>query len=199
MSTPHAPSEDVGELLRSSVGQLFDGVAARTTAPGGGAATGVVVALAGALVTMCGRFADGQWADAAGRAEDLRANAVALAEADQVVYAAYVRARREGLGAARVSAALDEAIRVPLELAAELAQIASELARSGNPRLRGDAMAAVFMGAAATRAAAVLVCENLTDAEAGEDPRLGLAAMLVASVDAAERAALSGYPAFTAP
>lgn len=200
MSTPHAPSADGGELLRSSVGQLFDDVAARTTAPGGGAVTGVVVALAGALVTMCGRFADGQWADTARRAEDLQATAVSLAEADQVVYAAYVRARREGLGAARVSAALDEAIRVPLELAelaAELAQSASELARSGNPRLRGDAMAAAFMAAAATRAAAVLVCENLAGAEEG-DPRLVLAATLLASVDAAERAALSGYPALTA-
>jgi len=110
--------------------------------------TGVVTALAGALATMCGRFADGEPADVAARAEDLQIRAASLAEADLVVYAAYVQARREKLGTAKVAAALDEATRVPLELAeiaAELAQIAAELARSGNPRLRGDAMAGLLM------------------------------------------------------
>ena len=199
MSTP---SEGAEELLRSSVRQLLDDVGARTTAPGGGAVTGIVAALAGALATMCGRFADGQSVSAAGRAEDLQIRAASLAEADPVVYAAYVRARRERLDSAKVSAALDEAIRVPLEMAevaAELAQIASELAQSGNPRLRGDAMTAMFLAAAATRAAAVLVCENLPGAGVGEDPRLVLAATMLASVGAAEKAALSSYPVLTPP
>ena len=162
--------------------------------------TGVVTALAGALATMCGRFADGEPADVAARAEDLQIRAASLAEADLVVYAAYVQARREKLGTAKVAAALDEATRVPLELAeiaAELAQIAAELARSGNPRLRGDAMAGLLMAAAATRAAAILVCENLGGATVGDEPRLALAATLVASVDAAELASLSVYPALT--
>ena len=199
MSTP---SEGAEELLRSSVRQLLDDVGARTTAPGGGAVTGIAAALAGALATMCGRFADGRSVSAAGRAEDLQIRAASLAEADPVVYAAYVRARRERLDTAKVSAALDEAIRVPLEVAevaAELVQIASELAQSGNPRLRGDAMTAMFLAAAATRAAAVLVSENLPGAGVGEDPRLILAATLLASVDAAEQAALSVYPALTPP
>ena len=192
--------EGAEELLRSSVRQLLDDVGARTTAPGGGAVTGVVVALAGALATMCGRFADGHSVSAGGRAEELQIRAASLAEADPIVYAAYVRARREQLDAATVSAALDEAVRVPLEIAevaAELVQIASELARSGNPRLRGDAMTALFLAAAATRSAAALVCENLPDAGAGNDPRLVLAAALLASVDAAEQAALSVYPPLT--
>jgi hypothetical protein len=91
---------------------------------------------------------------------------------------------------------------VPLEVAevaAELVQIASELAQSGNPRLRGDAMTAMFLAAAAARAAAVLVCENLAGEGEGEDPRLVLAATLLASVDAAEQAAMSVYPALTPP
>ena len=187
-------------MLQSSVQHLLDDVGARTPAPGGGAVTGIVAALAGALATMCGRFSDGQSVSAGGRAEDLQIRAASLAEADPVVYAAYVRARREQLDAATVSAALDEAIRVPLEMAevaAELVQIAGELARSGNPRLRGDAMTALFLAAAATRSGAALVCENLPDAGVGDDPRLALAADLLAAVDAAEQSALSAYPPLT--
>lgn len=187
-------------MLQSSVQQLLDDVGARTPAPGGGAVTGIVAALAGALATMCGRFSDGQSVSAGGRAEDLQIRAASLAEADPVVYAAYVRARREQLDTATVSAALDEAIRVPLEVAevaAELVQIAGELARSGSPRLRGDAMTALFLAAAATRSAAALVCENLPDAGVGDDPRLALAADLLAAVDAAEQSALSAYPPLT--
>ena len=191
MSTP---SED---LLQSSVRQLLVDVSARTTAPGGGAVTGIVAALAGALATMCGRFSDRQSVSPGERAEDLQTKAASLAEADPIVYAAYVRARQEQLDAAAVSAALDEAVRVPLEIAevaAELVQIAGDLARSGNPRLRGDAMTALFLAAASTRSAAALVCENLPDAGVDDDPRLQVAAALVASVDAAEQAALSVYP-----
>ncbi|MGH3475081.1 MAG: cyclodeaminase/cyclohydrolase family protein [Aeromicrobium sp.] len=186
--------EGAEELLQSSVRQLLDDVGARTTAPGGGAVTGIVAALAGALATMCGRFADGESISAGRRAEELQAKAASLAEADPIVYEAYVRARREQLDAATVTAALDEAIRVPLEMAevaAELVQIASELARSGNPRLRGDALTAMFLAAAATRSAAALVGENLPDTEVGDDPRLERAATLVASVGATEQEARS--------
>ena len=115
-----------------------------------------------------------------------------MAEADPVVYAAYVRARREQRDPDSVSAALDEATRVPLEMAevaAELVQIAGELARSGNPRLRGDAMTALFLAAAATRSATALVRENLADA--GNDARLEVAAALLAAVEAAEQTAQS--------
>jgi formiminotetrahydrofolate cyclodeaminase len=190
------------ELLRSSVRQLLDDVGARTTAPGGGAVTGIVTALAGALSTMCARFADGQSVSAGRRAEDLQIRAASLAEADPIVYAAYIHARREQLDRATVSAALDEAIRVPLEMAevaAELVQIAGELARSGNPRLRGDAMTALFLAAATTRSAAALVCENLADAGVGNDPRLVRAAELLASVSAAEQEALSVVSPLTPP
>ncbi len=199
MSTPREGAE---ELLGLSVRQLLDDVGARTTAPGGGAVTGIVAALAGALATMCARFTDGESVSAGGRAEELQIRAASLAEADPIAYAAYVRARREQLDTATVTAALDEAIRVPLEMAdvaAELVQIAGELARSGNPRLRGDAMTAMFLAAAATRSAASLVCENLSGEKEESDPRLVLAATLLASVDAAEQAARSVYPALTPP
>lgn len=183
--------ESVGEL---SVQELLDSVGDRTTAPGGGAVAGVVAALAGALAGMCARFSGGDQADVARLADGLRARAVELAQADLAVYAAYVGARRAGRDD-EVAAALDETIRVPLEMAevaAELAELAEGLARSGNPNLRGDATAAVLMGAAAARAGAVLVCENL--AGTGSDPRLARAAAIVASVSAAERNVLFRYP-----
>ena len=191
--------ERAGALSGLSLQGLLDAVGARTTAPGGGAVAGVVAALAGALAGMCARFSDGDQADLAGRADELRASAASLAQSDLAVYAAYVRARRDGRDG-EVAAALDEAIRVPLEMAevaAELAQLAGGLARSGNPNLRGDATAAVLMGAAAARAGAVLVCENL--AGTVNDPRLARAAALVASVSAAERDVLCLHPALTTP
>lgn len=189
-------NESVGEL---SLQGLLDAVAARTTAPGGGAVAGVVAALAGALAGMCARFSDGDLTDLAGRADELRARAGSLAQSDPTVYAAYVRARRAGRDG-EVADALDEIIRIPLEMAevaAELAELGLGLARSGNANLRGDATAAVLMGAAAARAGAVLVCENL--AGTGSDPRIARAAAIVASVSATERDVLSLYPALTAP
>lgn len=174
---------------------LLDAVAARTTAPGGGVVAGVVAALAGALCGMCSRFSAGDQAGYAERAEELRAKAVSLSQSDPAVYSEYVRARRSGRDD-DLAAALDEAIRIPLEVAEvadELAALALGLARSGNPNLRGDAIVAVFMGAAAARAGAVLVCENL--AGAGSDPRIARAAAIVASVGALERDVLLLYPA----
>lgn len=185
-------NESAAEL---SLQGLLDAVAARTTAPGGGVVAGIVAALAGALGGMCARFSAGDQAGFAERADELRARAASLSQSDPAVYADYVRARRSGRGD-DVAAALDEAIRIPLEVAevaAELAGLALGLARSGNPNLRGDATVAVLMGAAAARAGAALVCENLVGA--GSDPRLARAAAIVASVGAVERDVLLLYPA----
>jgi methenyltetrahydrofolate cyclohydrolase len=185
--------------VERSLQGLLDAVAARTTAPGGGVVAGVVAALAGALGGMCARFTDGDQDSVVLRADELRARAAFLAQSDPAIYADYVRLRRSGRDD-DIAAALHEAIRIPLEVAevaAELADLALGLARSGNPNLRGDATVAVLMGAAAARAGAVLVCVNLAGAVG--DPRLARAAAIVASVDAAERDVLLFYPALTAP
>lgn len=184
-------NESAGEL---SLQGLLDAVAARTTAPGGGVVAGVVAALAGALGGMCARFCAGDQAGIAERADELRARADSLSRSDPAVYAEYVRARRSGRGD-DIAAALEEAVRIPLEVAevaAELAGLVLGLAHSGNPNLRGDATVAVLMGAAAARAGAALVAENL--AGAGSDPRLARAAAIVASVGALERDVLLLYP-----
>jgi formiminotetrahydrofolate cyclodeaminase len=187
-------TESVGGM---SLRGLLDAVGARTSAPGGGAVAGVVASLAGALCSMCARFSDADHGDLAGRADELADRAAYLAQSDLAVFATYVRARRAGR-TGEVAAGFEQTIRVPLEIAAvaaELAGLAADLARSGNPNLRGDAIAAVLIGSAAARAAAVLVCENLDGT--GGDPRLARAAALVASVSTAERDALSLYPALT--
>ena len=178
---------------------LLDKVGARTAAPGGGSVAGIVAALASALTGMCARFSEGDQADLARQADELRARATSLAQSDPVVYADYIRDRRAERDG-EVGAALDEIVRIPLEVAevaAELAELAVGLARSGNPNLRGDATVAVLMGSAAARAGAVLVCENLADTSS--DPRLARAAALVTSVSAVEREVLSLYPALTTP
>src|SRR5665811_2337434 len=106
-------NESAGEL---SLQGLLDAVAARTTAPGGGVVAGIVAALAGALGGMCARFTDGDQGKLAGRADELRARAASLSQSDPAVYAEYVRARRSGRGD-DIAAALEEAIRIPLEVA----------------------------------------------------------------------------------
>lgn len=184
--------ESAAEL---SLQGLLDAVAARTAAPGGGTVAGVVAALAGALGGMCARFSAGDQTGFAERADELRARATSLSQSDPAVYAEYVLARRSGRDD-DIAAALDEAIRVPLEVAevaVELAGLALGLARSGNPSVRGDATVAVLMGAAAARAGAALVCENL--AGTGSDSRLARAAAIVASAGAVERDVLLFYPA----
>jgi methenyltetrahydrofolate cyclohydrolase len=74
--------------------------------------------------------------------------------------------------AANLAAALSAAADVPMrivELAAELAGPAADLATAGNPSLRGDATTAALFGKAAATSAASLIAINLADAPG--DPR----------------------------
>lgn len=91
-----------------------------------------------------------------------------LADADADAYGAYLAALRlpkdaDGRGE-QISATLSAATDVPMqmvELASQVVEHASQLAREGNRRLRGDAIAAVIVGAAAARSAAALVAINM--------------------------------------
>jgi len=142
---------DHGSLLDLPVRELLDAAAARTPAPGGGGAAALTAALAAALTGMAARFADG------------------------AAYGAYLAARRRPRDdpgrADAIAAARRETVGVPAritELAGEVAGIAAELARSGNPNLHGDATAAVHLAAAAATTAAELIAANVTD-----DPKAG--------------------------
>jgi methenyltetrahydrofolate cyclohydrolase len=156
-------------LLDMTVRELLDAAAERTPAPGGGGAAALTTALAAALAGMAARFGDGAAADrAAEQADTLRAAATPLADADADAYRAYLAATRlprDHPGRVdAIAAARREAIAVPAriaELAGAVAELAADLARTGNPNLHGDAAAAVHLAAAAATTAAELIAANV--------------------------------------
>ncbi len=191
---------DAGETpdyLELPVGSFLDLVAAGDSAPGGGSATAVSVALAAGLCSMAARLSTKQLADASGLAEQaevLRERVAPLARADAVAYGRVLvaqRAREADDHDGRVRAALSEAADVPLAIAeagAEVARIAARLATGGNPNLEGDALCGVLLADAGVRAAVRLVEINLSG-EPGEDGRLERARELVETAASARRSA----------
>ena len=86
---------------------------------------------------------------------------------------------------------LSRAADIPLliaETAADVAELASEIAVQGNPNLRGDAAAASLLAASAVRVAANLVEINLSTVE-GED-RIERARTLIAGAEKAAKRAV---------
>jgi formiminotetrahydrofolate cyclodeaminase len=150
------PEPTFGDL---SVAAFADAVAARTSAPGGGATTAVAVAMAAGLVGMSARFSSGRLGEAAALAEaadSIRLRALALADQDAAAYRAVL--------ADRSDEAYEQATAVPIEvagLAADVAGFASTLLEGGNPALAGDAGAGLWLARAACRAAADLVAINV--------------------------------------
>ena len=181
---------DAGETpdyLELPVGNFLDLLASSSSAPGGGSALAVSVALAAGLSSMAARLSTKQLADATGlaqRAEDLRVQVAQLARADAVAYGRVLAAQRAQEASDRegnVRRALSEAAAVPLAVAeagAEVASIAARLASDGNPNLEGDALCAVLLADAGVRAAVRLVEINLSG-EPGGDGRLERARELV--------------------
>ena len=191
---------DTPDYLELPVGRFLDLVAAGDSAPGGGSAAAVSVALAAGLSSMAARLSTKQLAEATGlaqRAESLRERVAPLARADAVAYGRVLAAQRAQEAPdqdGNVRAALSEAADVPLAVAeagAEVARIAARLASDGNPNLEGDALCAVLLAEASVRAAVRLVEINLSG-EPGEDGRLGRARDLVETAASARRSAEGG-------
>jgi formiminotetrahydrofolate cyclodeaminase len=148
---------------------------------------------------MAARFAH-DWDGAAGavaQAETLRHRAAPLAAADAVAYENVLTAMRmpEELESevrnTLIGETLSRAADIPLliaETAADVAELASEIAVQGNPNLRGDAAAASLLAASAVRVAANLVEINLSTVE-GED-RIERARTLIAGAEKAAKRAL---------
>jgi len=191
-------------LAACTLAEVIELLAERTPSPGGGTAAALAGATAAALTEMAAAFALTRAPDAAltrqaGRAVELRAVLLGLADADRSAYQPVLAARALPRGdprrASALPAALSTAARVPLEIAAAAAAVtdlASDLVRApGNDALAGDASVAIILAEAATSAAATLVCINLehspADARAGEARRLARGA-------AERRAALAGPP-----
>ena len=171
---------------------LLDELAAETPAPGGGCAAAWCAALAAALVEMAATFTlarpeyaarHARMGELRTRAGQLRALALELAERELHAYQPVLDAQRlppdDPARAERLERALSDAADSPLELAraaAELAELASEAASTGNRSLQGDATAAALLAGAACRAGVRLVQLNL--ARRPDDPRLAEAAEL---------------------
>ena len=127
------------------------------------------------------------------RARELRARALELAEIELHAYEPVLEALRlprdDPDRAGRVRAAQEVASESPLEVArvaAELAELSCDLARTGNQNLAGDAIAGALLAEASSQAAARLVAINLT-----EGPVVGEATELARRAAAARETALS--------
>ena len=165
---------------------FLDAVPARTPAPGGGAVAAVALSLGAGLTAMAARFAPDGWerrAEVVGRAEELRARAEPLADADAEAYGAFMAGRTEET--------VERIVAIPFELAelaAEVADLAAVVADEGNPNVRGDAAAGADLAAAAASIAARLVAINATEG----DERVGRAAAASGrAAKAASRAAVA--------
>ena len=191
------PGTRRGGYLDMRVGEFLDELAAARPAPGGGSAAALALAFAAALCAMTAELSVRHLTQAPGLAAEARAllhRAAPLAQADAEAYAGVLAAlRAPGQTDVRqreeqVSAALARASEVPLEVAElgdGVAALAADVADRGNPAVRGDALAAAQLAAAAARTAAALVQINL--AEMPDDPRPTQAAQWAA--DAARLAA----------
>lgn len=159
----------------------LDTLAAEQPAPGGGSATGLVGAVAAALVSMVARYtvgrpkfaeAETQVRAALDEAEALRERLMALAEEDAAAYEAVAAARKrprktDAEKAARRAAVQDAtraAVTPPLEMAAacrRALELSGIVAHHGNHLLASDAGVAVLFSEAALRASAINVRVNL--------------------------------------
>jgi formiminotetrahydrofolate cyclodeaminase len=166
---PDAGGSDADPYLTSTVAGFLDQIAARTPAPGGGAVAAVTCAMAAGLVEMAAAFDAGGQLDAVGvRAHALRVQVAALAAADGRAYAGVLEALRMPAGPERtqcLDAAVAGAIECPmlvLEIAAEVATLAADVAARGNRNLEGDAVTGALVAEAAARSAASLAQLNVS-------------------------------------
>ena len=138
-----------------------------------------MVAAAAALVEKSARLSTRQWAGAAGaleRAHALRLESFELIEEDAQAYLAFVDAVRSHQEVDKTQA---RTIDIPLRMtraAAEVAELAVQLAKHGNPNLRADAVVAATLAAAAAESGLTLIAVNLGDAR--DDARLAEARRL---------------------
>jgi methenyltetrahydrofolate cyclohydrolase len=190
-----AKTRTTPDYLDMPLSRFLEFVASGDSAPGGGAAAAVAVALSAGLSSMSAILSSDHLPDAAwliSRTERLRQEVARLAQADAEAYRRVIAARHAQDQS--VQAALSGAADVPMaivEVGAETADIAARLVtEDGNPNLKGDAMAAVLLAEAGVRAATALVKINLSAAGI-EDGRLNRADEL-ADTAAAARQAVEG-------
>lgn len=189
-------------LYDRDVRALLDEIAGPSPAPGAGAVSAVVTAMAAGLIASAARRSPG-WSEAAGvaaQAQALRARVERLAEANQEAYLEALTliesAAETGGRDAAIGKALDAAAELPLaiaECAYDVALLGVEAATNAAPGGAEDASAAAMLAEAAARAAASLIAANLVSMPG--DARVAQAERLVAAAtDAARRAVAATAP-----
>ena len=164
-----------GGYLGLPIGQFLDLLSDTRPDPGGGSVAALAVTLAAGLCVMTAGLSARHLPQAqqlAGQARQLRDLAAPLPQADADAYGAVLTAIRTGEESA-IQAALSDACAVPMQVAeigAGAAAIAAEIAAGGNPAVRGDAITAAQLAAAAARSAAALVRINLAGAAGDSRP-----------------------------
>ncbi len=167
-------------LTDLSLREVLAALGSDSPAPGAGAAAGLTVALAAALLAKVARLSP-DWEDAAGAAAQARTlslRALELADLDARAYDAVLKARDEPtehvdvqLRDARLGTALEHAAESPLLLAGtacDTAMLGALVAEEGEPGLQADALGAAALASAAAQVAAELVAVNLTATEGDE-------------------------------
>lgn len=167
-----APSRALQDL---TLGVWLDELATAEPTPGSGAALGYTVAAAAAVVAMAARASGA--AGLAAQADSLRERTASLAQLDVDAYAHALAVRESTSELApekrdwEIGRSFARAAEPPLEIAraaADVAELAAELARSGHPRTGPDVQAAAALAAGVARGAVALVAANLTAVENDE-------------------------------
>jgi formiminotetrahydrofolate cyclodeaminase len=175
---------------------VLDDIAGPTPAPGAGAVSGVVTAMAAGLIASAARRSP-EWEDGRGvsaQAQALRSRVEKLAEANEEAYlealALIESADEDGGRDVALGKALDTAAELPLSIAECAYDVALLGAEAAQHACRGgaeDAAAAALLAEAAARAAAGLIAANLVSMPG--DERVEQAQRLAAAAtDAARRA-----------
>jgi formiminotetrahydrofolate cyclodeaminase len=187
----------VPSFLELTVAEWLDELAGPRAAPGGGSALAITVANAAAVAAMAARVSDNPGLVA--QAQALRARTAPLAQLDADTYeeALAVRDASRDLKPEQrdweIGKAFARAAEPPLEIAraaADVAELAAELATAGSPAIRADAVAAASLAAAAARACVTMVEVNLTAVDG--DPRMSEARRLAEAAETAAARASAG-------
>jgi methenyltetrahydrofolate cyclohydrolase len=169
-----ASSRDQMEL---TLGEWLEALAEWDVGPGGGSALAAAAAAASAVLVMASRVSGS--GGLAAQAEALLARTTPLAQLNAERYIAALAARNEVAGHSaeqrdyQLGLAFARAAEPPLDIAraaVDVVELAAELARSGDPRVRADALAAAALAAGVARGAVALVEVNLTALP--DDPRV---------------------------
>jgi formiminotetrahydrofolate cyclodeaminase len=200
----HSPDQEdrATDLLEAPLREVLQRVANETVVPGGGSTTVAAVALAAGLLAMTGRRSRESWREAGGaigQAEALRDRAAWLVQESANAYERAVNKLREGATSGEqevrdweLGVVLGRAAYAPLacaEVAADVGELAAEVAERCDPAVRGDAVAAALLAESGVRVGAHLVEINLTVGEG--DERMELSRALIARAEQSRARALA--------